>query len=316
MPATPGPPRYQAAAPLPEILLRVATMSVEGRPLTGVVAITGGARGIGLATATELVARGAAVAIGDVDEPAAVTAAQQLGPNATGFALDVTDRGSFATFIEATIQRHGRLGVLVNNAGIQHIGAFVDESDAATDRQLAVNLHGVLTGTKLALAHMYRHRRGHVVNIASVAGKVAAPGGATYSATKHAVVGLGEALRGELRDTGVRVSTVIPAIVATEMSDGLIAPRGVGPVDPAMVAKAIVRDVIRRRGRNIYVPARISAMTALMAVLPPQLRRAAERLLGSDNVLTNVDRSARGAYLSRTGITTGAVKLSKGNGAR
>jgi NAD(P)-dependent dehydrogenase (short-subunit alcohol dehydrogenase family) len=208
-------------------------MSVEGRSLTGVVvAITGGARGIGLATATEFVAHDAAVAIGDVDEPDAVAAAQQLGPNATGRALDVTDRGSFAVFIEATIQRHGRLDVLVNNAGVQDIGAFVDESDAATDRQLAVNLHGVLIGTKLALAHMYRHRRGHIVNIASVAGKVAAPGGATYSATKHAVVGLGEALRGELRDTGVRVSTVIPAIIATEMSDGLTAPRGVGPVDP------------------------------------------------------------------------------------
>ena len=174
------------------------------------------------------------------------------------------------------------------------------------------SLHGVLTGTKLALSHMYLHRRGHVVNIASVAGKVAAPDGATYSATKHAVVGLGEALRGELRDTGVRVSTVLPAVVATEMADGLTAPRGVAPVDPAVVAKAIVRDVTRRRGRNIYVPARISAMTALMAVLPPRLRRAAERLLGSDSVLTNVDRSARKAYLSRTG----AVNLGKGNDAR
>jgi hypothetical protein len=105
-------------------------------------------------------------------------------------------------------------------------------------------------------------------------------------------------------------------MVATEMSDGLIAPRGVGPVDPAVVAKAIARDVIRRRGRNICVPARISALTAFMAVLPPRLRRAAERLLGSDNVLTNADRSARGAYLSRTDTTTGAVKLSPGNGAR
>ena len=120
------------------------------------------------------------------------------------------------------------------------MGLFADETDASTDIQVAVNLGGVLNGTKLALARMRPRGRGHIVNVAWIGGKIASPGGATYSATKHAVVGLSESLRGELRGSGVAVSIVMPAIIATEMADGLGSARGVRPVEPAVVGEAIV----------------------------------------------------------------------------
>jgi NAD(P)-dependent dehydrogenase (short-subunit alcohol dehydrogenase family) len=164
-----------------------------------VVAITGGARGIGLATATSLARRGARVAIGDLDASGAQAAAQRTGGGALGLALDVTQRESFELFLDEVEGRLGTIDVLVNNAGIQHVGLFADERDASTAAQFAVNIGGVVLGTKLALARMLPRGHGHIVNLASVAGKVASPGGATYSATKHAVVGLSESLRAELR---------------------------------------------------------------------------------------------------------------------
>jgi NAD(P)-dependent dehydrogenase (short-subunit alcohol dehydrogenase family) len=170
-----------------------------------VVAITGGARGIGLATATALASRGARVAIGDLDADAAQAAAQ-IGAGAIGLSLDVTQRSSFEAFLDRVEDALGALDVLVNNAGIQHVGLFADRSDTSTAAQLAVNLGGVMTGTKLALARMRPRGHGHIVNLASVAGKVASPGGSTCAATKHAVVGLNESLRGELRDSGIAVT--------------------------------------------------------------------------------------------------------------
>jgi NAD(P)-dependent dehydrogenase (short-subunit alcohol dehydrogenase family) len=188
---------------------RTAHLDLRGK----VVAITGGARGIGLATANAFAQRGALVAIGDLDAAGARVAAERIGRGATGLALDVTDRVSFESFLNEVEHRLGPLDVMVNNAGIQHVGLFADETEASTDIQIAVNLGGVLTGTKLALARMRPRGRGHIVNVASLGGKIASPGGATYSATKHAVVGLSESLRGELGGSSIAVSIVMPAII-------------------------------------------------------------------------------------------------------
>jgi NADP-dependent 3-hydroxy acid dehydrogenase YdfG len=178
------------------------------RSLAGsVIAITGGARGIGAATAAALLGQGARVGIGDLDVSLARRTAQELGRGAVAFDLDVTDRASFAAFLDSVEDALGALDALVNNAGIMPIGRFIDESDATARRLVDVNVHGVINGSKLALERFVPRGRGHIVNIASTAGKAGLPGGVTYCATKHAVVGLSEAIRQEVRSTDIAVST-------------------------------------------------------------------------------------------------------------
>jgi NAD(P)-dependent dehydrogenase (short-subunit alcohol dehydrogenase family) len=274
---------------------RTAQFDLRGK----VVAITGGARGIGLATANAFARRGALVTIGDLDAARARAAAEGIGRNAIGLALNVTDRASFESFLNEVQHRLGPLDVMVNNAGIQHVGLFADETDASTDIQIAVNLGGVLNGTKLALARMRPRARGHIVNLASIGGKIASPGGATYAATKHAVVGLSESLRGELRGSGIAVSIVMPAIIATEMADGLGSARGVRPVAPTVVGEAIVRAVLRGRGADVYVPRYTGAINTAMSVMPRSWRDAIQHLIRADTVLTDIDQSARAGYNTR-----------------
>src|SRR3954447_20989908 len=160
-------------------------------PISGrTVAITGGARGLGRATAKTLAAHGARVAIGDLDgDLARVEAAALPGPGPHGgYAPDVPDPESFETFLN-TAAELGPLDVLINNAGIMPVRAFAQEDPLVTRRQIEINLMGVTTGTRLALERMLPRKSGHIVNVASAAGRVAVPGEAVYTATKHAVVG-------------------------------------------------------------------------------------------------------------------------------
>src|SRR4051794_33144075 len=183
-------------------MARKQVKSVAGK----VVAITGGARGIGKATATALVRRGARVAIGDLDLELAEKTATELGGNVIALQLDVTDRSSFNAFLDGAEKELGPVDVLINNAGIMPVGPFEKESDETAQLMVDINLHGVIYGCKLALDRMIPRGSGHIVNIASQAGKAGIPGGATYSATKHAVVGLSEAIRLENRDKGIEIS--------------------------------------------------------------------------------------------------------------
>src|SRR5262249_37243091 len=179
-------------------------MAKERRSLSGkVVAITGGARGIGKATATALVAKGCRVAIGDLDLALAEETAAGLGGGTIALGLDVTDPAPFESFLEETERQLGPLDAVINNAGIMPVTPFVEESEASLRRQIEINLIGVLTGTQLAIERLRPRGDGYIVNIASQAGKGGVPGIATYSATKHAVVGLSEAVRAELRGTGI-----------------------------------------------------------------------------------------------------------------
>jgi len=178
--------------------------SSEPRSLRGkVVAISGGARGIGRATAVALIAQGAHVAIGDIDGPLVKRVAEELGAGTIGLELDVTRRESFTAFLDETERRLGLLDVLINNAGIMTLGPFEQERDALTSRMLEINVGGTLIGCKLAMQRLLPRDTGHIVNVASAAGKVGLPGGVTYSASKHAVVGLSEAIRAELAGTNV-----------------------------------------------------------------------------------------------------------------
>lgn len=170
------------------------------------VAITGGARGIGLATARAFVAKGARVAIGDLDAELAEKAATELGAGVTAHRLDVTDKASFAAFVAAAEEAHGRpLDVLVNNAGIMPNGAFLEGSERIDRLQFDVNVHGTIHGLRIVLPGMIERGRGHVVNVASLAGKFPLKGLAVYNASKFAAVGLTAAVRLETADTGVSV---------------------------------------------------------------------------------------------------------------
>jgi NADP-dependent 3-hydroxy acid dehydrogenase YdfG len=267
----------------------------EPRPLNGkVVAITGAARGIGLATAKACAARGMKVAIGDLDLAEAQRAAESV-PNAIALALDVTDRPSFEAFVDAAEAQLGPIDVLVNNAGIMQIGPFLDEDEATAVRQVDINVHGVLHGMKLVLPRFKARGSGHLINIASMAGKTGFPGGATYSGTKFFVYGVSEAVRAELHDTAVEVSCVMPVVVNTELAGGLQRSRGQGLIEPEDVANEIVATLERPRF-DVAVPRSMGRVVQLTGVLPRGAREAIGRAFKADKVLAEADPVARRAY--------------------
>jgi short-subunit dehydrogenase len=274
-------------------------MAKQPRILAGqTAAITGAGRGIGRATARALTNVGVRVAIGDLDIEAARTAARELGPTAVALSLDVTERDSFTRFLDEAESQLGPVDVLINNAGIMQIGRFMDEDDLTARRMVDINIHGVILGTKLALERMVSRGRGHIVNISSQAGKFGAPGGATYSATKHAVVGLTEAVRGELRLMGapdVLISYVMPFVVNTELGGGLGQARGLKNLQPADVADAIV-DALRYGKVEVWVPKSSKRTNVLGTLLPRRLAEGMARAMRADRVLADADPHARASY--------------------
>lgn len=274
-------------------------MARQRRSLTGkIVAITGGGRGIGAATAAALVREGATVAIGDLDLDVAKATADRIGAGTIALPLDVTDRAGFTTFLDEVADQLGPLDVLVNNAGIMPLGRFEDESDRSTTRQLEINLHGVIHGTREAVRRMRPRGSGHIVNLASAAGKAGFPGAATYSATKHGVVGLSEAVRMELRGSGVEISVVMPAIVRTELASGVKEARFFKSVEPAEVAEAIVK-ALRKPTFDVFVPASLDVINRSTRLLPRSVAEWIVRGLKGDQVLFDAERGAREDYEAR-----------------
>ena len=182
--------------------------------------VTGGGSGIGAAIARALAARGAAVVIADVDEPAAKAVAAEIvaaGGQASIAVLDVRDAVAVADLVSQTATERGELGLMFNNAGIA-VGGLVEEFTLEHwDRVLDVNVRGVVHGVHAAYPIMLRQGHGHIVNTASLAGLVPGPGLAPYVAAKHAVVGLSLSLRAEGASRGVRVSAVCPGFVDTPL---------------------------------------------------------------------------------------------------
>jgi len=269
------------------------------RPLTGrVVAITGGARGIGRATAKSLIAKGAKIAIGDVDLETAQRTADELGGGTHAFALDVTDRDSFSAFLDQVEERIGSLDVLINNAGIMPLARFEEESWETTQRQLDINVWGVMVGSRLALQRMIPRRNGHIVNVASMAGKAPFANGATYVATKHAVVGLTGSLWLENIENGIDFSCVMPTAVNTELGAGLGESRAAKKVEPEEVATAIA-DALEFPRLQVFVPKSLNAISRIVGLLPDRAARAFAQALKGDQVLSGADMNARAAYEAR-----------------
>jgi NAD(P)-dependent dehydrogenase (short-subunit alcohol dehydrogenase family) len=281
-------------------------MAKESRSLTGkVVAITGGGRGIGRATALALAREGARVAVGDLDEQAAQQVAAETG--GVGLALDVTDHAGFTAFLDEVEQRLGPLDVLVNNAGIMPVTPLAEESPESIARQLEINLHAVIHGTQEAIRRMVPRRTGHIVQLASLAGRTGLPQLATYCATKHGVVGLSDAVAVELRGSGVEVSVVMPGIVKTELTTGLADARGVRTLVPEEVADAIV-GALKKPRFDVFVPRSSGPLVQIGAALPRRLRLAIGRALKADQATANTDRRARVAYEARAAASAPAAE--------
>lgn len=284
------------------------------------VVVTGAGSGIGRATALRFAKPGAHVVVSDIDLDAAAATTAMIrghGNSASAMRLDVTDPRVWETFARDVLADHGYADVLVNNAGILVAGSFLDLSPADWDRQLGVNLLGVVNGCRAFGAQMVeRGEGGHIVNIASAASFVPVPAMSAYAASKAAVKMLTECLRIELGAHGIGVSAICPSVINTNIGkhadivgvDQELVARGMAfseqlqalatklplsPLSPDLVARAAERAV---RFDLAVVPVRTEAWLgyALARVAPTALRRITRPF--------TLDRAERiGARLLRSG---------------
>lgn len=274
------------------------------------IAITGGARGIGLATASALLARGARVVIGDRDVSVLDKAVKQLGSSGpvTGHPLDVTDRESFSTFLDkARADGEGHIDVLINNAGVMPVGPFLEQTPESIRSATEVNFYGVLNGCQLVLPEMVKRRSGHIINIASMAGIVAVPGQALYAGTKFAVVGLTTAMSDEFAPQGVTISGVLPTFTNTELISGTTPSAAQKPVEPEDIAAGVIK-VLDKPKTLISVPGFGRRAAILATLLPDRGRRWLNKKTSNDTVFLQLDTAARKAYEDRAQHATGVVE--------
>jgi short-subunit dehydrogenase len=237
--------------------------------MPSIAGVTGAASGLGRAIAARLAGRGYAVLLTDVDVAAAETAAGVIGHGAWAVAQDVRDRASHAAVAAAAAAR-GTVEVWVNNAGVLHVGAGWETTEAEVRRMIDVNLLGLIWGSQAAVGVM--RQGGHLVNIGSLSSIVPAPGFAVYGATKHAVLGYSVALEGDLRRAKIpiKVSAICPDAIETDMvknvashsaSDVLFSAGTMLTVDD--VAAAVIAELDHHRLVRILPQARAALVHAL-----------------------------------------------------
>jgi len=266
-----------------------------------VVLITGAARGIGRACAQTFAAQKARVALCDIDLSEAQKAAKELqaaGHVADAWQLDVRDARAWATVVAAITDQWGPVDVLVGNAGIMPVGPVLEMDEKTRNRLMDVNIGGIFNGVEAVLPAMLDRGQGHLVHIASLAGRIPMALGGPYCATKFAVVGYGESLHQELRGTGVVSTVVHPGYVETELVAGLPQPRWPPPVTPQAVAEAILRGVSGRR-RRVYIPWYGGLLALLPWVLPEWASHGLGSMLGAHTLFQPEDESARASYRQR-----------------
>lgn len=278
----------------------MATEQSGSNALAGkVVAVTGGARGIGLETVKLLAGGGAKVGVGDLDPGLVERSLSQVRGETAGFQLDVTDRESFERFLDGVEDCFGPIDVLINNAGVMSLSPFTDEADAVAEQQLRVNVLGPMNGMKIMIPRMLGRGRGHIVNVVSSAGRFSLPGAVMYSASKFGAFGLTEGAASEYSRTPLKFSAICPAIVQSDLTRGVkLSTRGARTLTTGEVAQAIARTIEKPK-TVVYVPSHVSLIYLLTLLMPMRLRRAIERFTRADRVLTQIDTEHRRAYDER-----------------
>jgi 3-hydroxybutyrate dehydrogenase len=226
------------------MLAQDSSSAVRGRFLAGRVAlVTGSTSGIGLGIARSLAAAGAAVVLNGFAPPAEAHAlaraiAGEFGIEADFSGADMSDPGAIAAMMAETLERHGRLDVLVNNAGIQHVAPVAEFPPETWDRIIAINLTAAFHTTRLALPAMRAKGFGRIVNIASAHGLVASPFKSAYVAAKHGVLGLTKTVALEVAEEPITCNAICPGYVATPLVEKQI--------DDQARAHGIPRDQVVR----------------------------------------------------------------------
>ncbi|ANI38813.1 SDR family oxidoreductase [Mycolicibacterium vaccae] len=189
-----------------------------GFPLSDKVAlVTGGGSGIGAAIVSAFAAKGARIAVVDLDGGAAAARAAEAGPDSRGFACDVSDPTSVTATVESVVEAFGRIDILVNSAGVVMLAPAEDLPLDAWDKTIDINLKGTFLMCQAAGRHMLAAGRGAIVNMASQAATVALDQHVAYCASKFGVVGVSKVLAAEWGPRGVRVNTISPTVVLTEL---------------------------------------------------------------------------------------------------
>jgi 2-hydroxycyclohexanecarboxyl-CoA dehydrogenase len=229
-------------------------MLLEGRTAF----VTGGASGIGAATARRLAAEGARVAVGDIDE----AGARELAGEIDGFAcaLDVADTASVRAAVAAATDAVGDIDVLVNNAGTDRFAFFVNTDEELWDFVLGVNLRGVIAVTHAVLGGMQSRRRGAIVNVASEAGRVGSQGSAVYSAAKAGVIGFTKVIAREAARYRVRCNAVAPGPIETPLLNS--APAMLGELGERLKQGMVNATALQRTGEPDEVAAAIAFLAS------------------------------------------------------
>lgn len=258
-----------------------------------IVLITGGARGIGYHLATLCATAGATVLIADIDNKNLSLARRNLKkliPTGESYEFDVANPNSCKALAKKIHQKYGALDILVNNAGIVRKGNLLDAKSKDWDDTLKVNVNGMIYMIKAFVPKMLEKENTQVINVASILGFIPMGSATVYVASKHAVIGLTDSLREEMRSLRqkIQITLVCPGFTDTGMFYGLRTPWFVRAAEPLTVAEHIFKGIIKRKNRVVY-PRKYSLLPLLYALVPQFIWNNVNHCMGIHTAMKTVD---------------------------